>query len=739
MATRRGGGVQWDSLAVSTFVLAVSFAYVVVLAVRPADCAFVTPDALSWLPDGVRVHSTPGCPLPEGTLVVQAVPGPGSTEYHLAGGQSVTVVAADHPADLGRRLLDGVWTSLFTTSLFVLCLAMMWRDPRDRAGGAALVMSAGLFGSTLVTQLGLPVSSAFEGWERWLFLMATQVVFSLVWGAALLFGILFPTPLRGVTRWWHHALIAQLPAAAFLVAAVGLARWAEPGRVGWVHAVIRAQTTVTVVTLVCLVAVMLGRMIRLREDGRDAVARQQLLWVGGTGLCSIALTLVLAIGPQMFGGAPVLNGSLMGLPGLIFVAGLGVGLARFHLFDLEWLLVKVMVATALVLMALALFPLVEVVLGLVAPEASPDAARPMGVVVLAVLVPVLHERLERAVSWAVYRDPEDRYRILSRVAGDLARRTVDFQGVADDIRRALRLPRLAIRVGGVDIQAHASGHPGPATVEGSVPVPFPVEVGSQPDGVLVAWTRGRRDRLSRNERALLQDLAGQVGVAARQVELADALQGARERLVLAREDERRALRRVLHDDLAPTVASIGLRAETARQLVAQRGAGELASGVLADIGREAATASQQLRALAYDLRPPALDERGLVEALVDCQVKLLPIVLEVDSTELGDLERGPLPAAVEVAAFRIVLAALANVQRHSEAQHCRVELRRADRALVCEVLDDGVGLPDVFRAGVGIAAMRERAAELGGTVRVEPRDGRGTRVRLDLPLEGNHG
>jgi signal transduction histidine kinase len=218
--------------------------------------------------------------------------------------------------------------------------------------------------------------------------------------------------------------------------------------------------------------------------------------------------------------------------------------------------------------------------------------------------------------------------------------------------------------------------------------------------------------------------------------LSAELQRSRERIVLAREEERRELRRTLHDDIGPTIASIALRAETVRQL-ADRPQQREPMGVAIDaIGHDATAAARQLRRLSYDLRPPALDDRGLVLALRDQATALAALSVDVSTVDLEHPDREPsnLPAAVEVAAFRIAVSALNNTAHHAAATHCWIRLARAVGRLTVEIDDDGRGLPVDFRAGVGVTAMRERAAELGGECVHEARPGGGTRVRARLPI-----
>jgi signal transduction histidine kinase len=233
---------------------------------------------------------------------------------------------------------------------------------------------------------------------------------------------------------------------------------------------------------------------------------------------------------------------------------------------------------------------------------------------------------------------------------------------------------------------------------------------------------------------LLDDLARQAGIAVHAVRLSADLQHSRERLVTAREEERRRLRRDLHDGLGPTLASIAQRIEVAALLVSTDPARSTA--LLHDLEGQVRATIGDIRRLVYDLRPPTLDQHGLAGA----------IRAEVGRWREGALQVGleaaeplpPLPAAVEVAAYRIVQEALTNVVRHAHAQHCTIGLRPAAEAtrawLEVEIADDGRGLPARYQAGVGLTAMRERVEELGGSWRIEPNAVRGTRVSARLPL-----
>jgi signal transduction histidine kinase len=204
----------------------------------------------------------------------------------------------------------------------------------------------------------------------------------------------------------------------------------------------------------------------------------------------------------------------------------------------------------------------------------------------------------------------------------------------------------------------------------------------------------------------------------------------REALVTAREDERRRLRRDLHDGLGPRLAAMTLRIDVALELLEREPA--RVADVLVTLRDESQRAIADIRRVAYGLRPPALDELGLIGAIEETTEQLG--VAERFDVDLDLPDAVPaLPAAIEVAALRIVQEALANVAHHSGARACGVRLE-VDGAVAIEVSDDGDGLPDDYRPGIGLHSMRERAAELGGTCAIEPRRPSGTRVRAQLPL-----
>ncbi|MCJ7677078.1 MAG: GAF domain-containing sensor histidine kinase, partial [Anaerolineales bacterium] len=259
-------------------------------------------------------------------------------------------------------------------------------------------------------------------------------------------------------------------------------------------------------------------------------------------------------------------------------------------------------------------------------------------------------------------------------------------------------------------EGSAEDHPG---TEPSQTLTYPLLYKSEVVGQLIVVPDDNRETTP-EERQLLASIARGAGSAAQVVRQEHDLLRARERLVLAREEERRRLRRNLHDTIGPTLSALSLKAGAVRNLI-QEDPGAAQEG-MNELRQQIQSVITDIRRVVYDLRPPALDELGIIPAVREQarQFSTGGLQVLVDAPD----EMPALPAAVEVAAYRIVLEALANVGRHAHAHQCRIFIGVEDRVNI-EVTDDGIGLPVGHRAGVGIASMRDRVSELGGTFMIE--------------------
>lgn len=315
--------------------------------------------------------------------------------------------------------------------------------------------------------------------------------------------------------------------------------------------------------------------------------------------------------------------------------------------------------------------------------------------------------------------------------GELQGRTVDPRAALPSLLQTialwLQVPYVAVALAdGANRQALVEH----GTKDGSRVEEFAMLAQGKEVGRLLVGTRGFGGRLTRRERRLLDGVAQYTAAVTEAGQLVRDLQRSRERLITVREEERRRLRRDLHDGIGPALTGVAMQVRAARK--AQDDPQRLSillDGMTADLR----ACAIEVRQLLDDLHRPGELDDGLAAALrAQCQ-RFDGGSMTIDLRVGDGVER--LPAAIEVAAYRIVSEALANVARHARARTCEVtvDLDR-DGALTIEVVDDGIGLPpDGNRHGVGLDSMRERAAELGGECVVASNVPRGTTVRVRLP------
>ena len=397
-----------------------------------------------------------------------------------------------------------------------------------------------------------------------------------------------------------------------------------------------------------------------------------------------------------------------------------VAIRRYRLFDTRLAISRVLIYGLLSVCVIAVY--LAVAAGVEA-VASDVASAPFAVLAAVLVALPLRDLLALGVNRMVYGYRDDPYGALVRLGQRL-----EDAAVPDDVLPAVaRTVRDVLRIAYVDIEIRGSrttvGKPNGAQCE-TLSLIFAGET----IGVLTAEQREPGVPFTPAERALLKGVSQQVAAAGHAVSLTQDLLRSRERLVAATEEERRRLRRDLHDGLGPGLAGVVLGLQRARRYVDVDPVN--ARKQLDELTVQTQQAVAEVRRLVYDLRPPALDELGLVGALSEQAQALGPIAV------LGPDLPMQLPAAVEVAAYRIALEAMTNTARHAAATEATVRVS-LDGALHLEISDNGTGLPVAYRAGVGIRSMRERAAGLGGHVSIEPGATVGTMVRATIPLESS--
>jgi signal transduction histidine kinase len=358
---------------------------------------------------------------------------------------------------------------------------------------------------------------------------------------------------------------------------------------------------------------------------------------------------------------------------------------------------------------------------------------------VAVLFQPLRYRLQRVVNHLLYGERDEPYTVLSRLGqrleGTLFPDTV-LSTVVRTVAEALKLPYVAVEIERSNKFEVAAAIGKPINNPRRIPLVY----GGETVGRLVLGPRAASEDFTSADLRLLEDLARQIGAAVHAARLTEEavrlsadLQKSRERLVTAREEERRRLRRDLHDGLGPQLASLTMRAEAARDLMPDDPG--RADEVLVGLTEQAQAAVADVRRLVYALRPPALDALGLLGALGSLAAHHDHGSLRV--TVEAPEELPPLSAAVEVAAYLIALEATNNAAHHAAARKCAICLTLTDDTLRLDIADDGRGIAEDHAPGVGLVSMRERAEELGGFFAVEDLPAGGTRIRARLPFVGD--
>jgi signal transduction histidine kinase len=505
----------------------------------------------------------------------------------------------------------------------------------------------------------------------------------------------------------------------------------------------------TVVWFGALGTVIYSQAYRYRRTSSSA-QRQQIKWVVYGISTAFAGFLAIDLALSAFAGAPepAAPGELLAyLIGYTFLSYLvvllvpvtiGIAMLRYHLFDVDLVINRTLVYGTLTASIVGIYVIVVGGLGTLLQARGNFLISLLAAGSIAVLFAPLRARLQRGVNHLMYGERDEPYKVLSRL-GERLEATLapdaTLNAIVETVAQALRLPYAGIDLRQDEEFVTVAEH-GTPTGE-SITLALAYQAGEV--GRLVLAPRSQGEEFTASDRRLLEDIARQAGVAVHAVRLTDDLRRSKERLVAAREEERRRLRRDLHDGLGPQLAAQTLKVGSARSLYPRdpAAADTLLAGLEADM--EAALAD--VRRLVYNLRPPTLDELGLAGAIREAatqyagnQGKDPDLRISIDAPE-----RLPhLPAAVEVATYRIAQEAMTNVVRHANARSCLVRLS-LDGALELEITDDGIGIPPDHPAGVGLASMRERAIELGGKCEILLPPAGGTSVLARLPLpEGEY-
>jgi two-component system, NarL family, sensor kinase len=500
-------------------------------------------------------------------------------------------------------------------------------------------------------------------------------------------------------------------AAVALVAAVGLLGVVEPGPFA-------ATGLVELVDYLLLLAILWWRF-----EHSDPGARRALQWLalGAIPGSLVAAAAGFALTVQAAAAVVVLA------VWVVFLTCLVVGLAAPEVRDIRRLTLSVSSHAITVVMVMSVFAALVAGLDTIAGHRVTLAPGSLGLIAAACALGYapFARLLRQIIEILLFGARHDPIQAAARAGDQLGE---DPVSALRSLRESLALPYAALVDESGEVLAATGGTAG-------VIVHRPLSATDPGLGRLEVGLRAGQSHLLRGDQQVLAVLAPALGQLMRARRLGADLQASRAAMVEGVEEERRRLRRDLHDGLGPRLTGLAYAADAARNVLDRDP--ERTAALLTGVRAEAGEAIAEVRRLVEGLRPPSLDQVGLEQALRQHARHLLrpdgrPLLVEV----CVPAPLPPLGAAVEVTAYRIVVEALTNTARHADGEHAVVTLRLDGDALAVEVRDDGAARGP-WPPGVGLTSMRERTEMLGGSV-VAGADDAGGSVVATLPLDPAH-
>ncbi len=742
----------WGVLAAA---LAGAILFVVLRATTPSDGARVAFYGNGWSDLGVTIDpiDAPAAGLQAGDLVTAvagrsvdawlgatldgSVPRPVGGEpiaYDLVrAGAPVRATVTWTPPAIGATLLAGWSVLLFSVAVAAVAAFVFARRPDEPAALALVLAACGAAGSSVPWFLGTTVSDIVDAGPFLFHTLLTGPVYMLLWPAGVHLALTFPRPAPAVTRhpWLIPAIYAACLGGYGLALAVG--RATTTTALAWVGTWPIAQVVVVVPAL----AAGLVIVVRTYRRTTDPAGRASIRWATLGVVVAATIGLFGYMLPELIVQRPLLPESWIGLTALPIPLGIAAGILFDRLFDIDVVVRRTVVYGGLTVGVVACYVAVASAITAVVGSEHGFGVSLFATGVAALVALPLRDGLQRAASRYLYGERDEPWRAMRRLGQRLelaAEPERVFPTIVDTVADALRLPYVGLALvatdGRLDVVAEHGRRQSDLVI-------VPIVDGAARVGSLDLGIRAGERGFRSDELELVDDLARQGAVAIRAVRLRADLARSHERLLLAREEERRRLRHDLHDGLGPSLAAIGLRAEASAELLSTDP--DAARHLLDELGADVQTALLDVRRLVDGLRPPALDELGLIGAIGQQATRLEgptsagpgPTITVVGTPDpLPDL-----PAAVEVAAYRIAIEAVTNAVRHASARTCRVRVSATDELRV-EVVDDGRGLAAGQTPGTGLESIEARVTELGGSLRIDRPRGGGTRLVASLPIGG---
>jgi signal transduction histidine kinase len=490
-----------------------------------------------------------------------------------------------------------------------------------------------------------------------------------------------------------------------------------------------------------LVGSVLSLVLRFRRS--SGVERQQIKWVA-LAVAFLASSFVLSTVASAIG----LNGDLIDsiVSGIAFITvpvAVAVAVLQYHLYDLDVVVKKALVAGALVLLVIAAYAAVVGLLGVITSGNESSGSVFIVALLLGLAFRPVTRFARRIADRVVYGRRATPYEVLT----EFSERVGESYATEDVLGRMAQILGQATGAGSarVWLRLGAELHPAASWPTDAEPAAVAVvanEALPTIEGETVVEVRDRgellgalsvamppSDPMNPSKERLVRDLASQAGLVLRNVRLVEELRASQRRIVTAQDRERRRLERNIHDGSQQQLVALSVKTRLARELTG-RDPGKAAE-MLTQIDAEIQTALDDLRDLARGIYPPLLIDEGLGAAL-DAQARrsLVPTTIRADGL-------GRYAPEVEAAVYFSCLEALQNVAKYAKANSATVILAQSNGHLTFEVVDDGRGFdPAAERTGTGLQGIADRLGALHGEVTIRSEPGAGTRVRGRIEVGG---
>lgn len=631
-------------------------------------------------------------------------------------------------------LIECIFASLFYIAAFIIFM-----KSKQETMGLLCMLALVTYGATYTSlvYMGNEGNGMFE--------QIPEVIGAVGRMALFLFFLMFPNG-RLVQRWTIYVYIPfciiQLISLIFPQTAVDLINWPSEVRLGYY--------------LLMIGITLYAQIIQFRKKS-STIQRQQTKWVVYGFALSFLGSIIISgffVYPVFF-TSPVsylyLSSGLY-LCVAIIPLTLSFAILRHRLWDIDPLVNRTIVYGTLSLSIILLYSFLVLYFSSLLKMDQNFIISFGATAIIAVFFAPLKNKLQLHVDRLMKGRHDDPYSVLKELGEHLIKPIAPetmLNVVIETIQKGLRIPYIGISVG-------VNGKETLAAELGRLKFDlcsFPIIHGGEELGTLILSSRSRGEVFTGEDNKLIDVLLRQTGPIVQNAKitlgmklLAEDLQQSRERIVVAREEERMQIRRNLHDDLAPKLLALAFNVAAAEQYIEKNP--KKAIEMLGSLRKVIRSTVDEIRTMVHGLRPPTLDEFGLLGSIQARLTEMRKTSEQISpslSTNLMNVELDApdslpeLPAAVEVAVYRIVTESLVNVVRHAKATKCKVRITVTNNnELHIEVIDNGIGLPSKLKpaenGGIGLTSIRERAMELGGTCDFELGPNGGTRVKAVIPF-----